>query len=104
MIKLPTLPSLFVDPITTYPPVNEVQMSGLLGLFHQLHKLDWSKVPLLLPDNSSAGKMADELFGGAVICSEYQLFYNAESEINVGGRYARGTDLFIERQTNRRPP
>jgi hypothetical protein len=85
MKKLPKLPSTFKDPITDYPPVNEVQMSGLLGLFHQLHRVEWLRVPLLFPDNSPAGKTADEILGRAVICSEYQLFYNSESEINIWG-------------------
>jgi len=33
---LPKLPPNFVDPITGYAPTNEVQMSGLLGLLHQM--------------------------------------------------------------------
>jgi hypothetical protein len=85
MTKLPELPSNFVDPITGYPPRGEVQMSGLLGLYHQLNSVDWSRVPLLSPDNRSSGRMADELLGRAVICSEYQLFFNSDSEMNVWG-------------------
>jgi len=38
MTKLPLLPSCFVDPLTGYLPRNEVQMSGLLGLYHQSRK------------------------------------------------------------------
>jgi hypothetical protein len=83
--KLPMLPTNFVDPITGYLPRGEAQMSGLLGLFHQLNGVDWSRVPLLTTDNCPSGRMADDLLERAVICSEYQLFCNSESDINVWG-------------------
>jgi hypothetical protein len=82
---LKTLPSRFVDPITGYPPRGEVQLSGLLGLFHQLGRVAWNKVPLLLPTGSPSGRMADELLANAVVCGEYQLFWNSETENRVFG-------------------
>lgn len=69
MLSLPKMPSSFVDPITGYPPNNEVQMSGLLGLFHQLGRIDWSVVPLALPTGETAGIHADELFTNSVVCT-----------------------------------
>jgi len=82
---MPKLPTNFVDPITDYPPSGEVEMSGLLGLFHQLNGVDWSRVSLLSPDNRLTGRMANDLLGNSVMCGEYQLFYNSESEMNVWG-------------------
>ncbi len=83
--KLPKLPTSFVDPITGYPPSDEVQMSALLGMFHQLGRVNWSRVPLCSPDNCLTGSTADNLLQRSVICSEYQLFCNSESETSVWG-------------------
>src|ERR1700721_3048163 len=83
--KIPKFPANFVDPITGYPPSGEVQMSGLLGIFHQLGRVEWPRVPLLSPDNCLSGRTADSLLERSVICSEYQLFCKSESEINVWG-------------------
>jgi hypothetical protein len=83
--RLPKLPTNFVDPITGHRPRGEVQMSGLLGLFHQLNGVDWSGVPLLSPDNCLSGRMADDLLADVVICSEYQLFWNSEAEMSNWG-------------------
>jgi hypothetical protein len=83
--KLPELPAKFVDPITGYPPTGEVQMSGLLGLLHQLGRIDWSMVPLLTPDNNVTNDRADDLFAQSVICSEYQLFCSSRTEMSTWG-------------------
>jgi hypothetical protein len=84
-IKLPSVPSGFADPITGYPPNDEVQMTGLLGYFHQKGSVDWSAVPLLSPDVSLSGRMANEILGQTVICSEYPLFWSSKSELNIWG-------------------
>lgn len=83
--NLPTLPPNFVDPITEYAPTNEVQMSGLLGLLHQMGRVRWETVPLLLPTNELSGSMADEVFAGTLMCSEYQLFWSSDNEMQVWG-------------------
>jgi hypothetical protein len=85
MVVLPTLPSAFVDPITGYPPRGEVEMSGLLGLFHQMGRVDWSKVRLSSVDGDVSTRMSNDLLGGAVVCGEYQLFWDSESERNIWG-------------------
>jgi len=82
---LPELPPAFVDPFTGYAPTNEVQMSGLLGLLHQMERVKWTKVPLLLPSNESSGKTADELFARTIMCGEYQLCRNSEKEMQLWG-------------------
>jgi hypothetical protein len=80
-----SIPNSFADPFTGYPPNGEVQMSGLLGLFHQLGKIVWSKVPLLLLDNKPSGIAAVQLLDGAAVCSEYQLFWSDAAEASVWG-------------------
>lgn len=84
-MKLPKLPDSFKDPITGYAPKDERQMSGLLGYFHQKGRVDWSKVPLLLADKSLSGRTANELLGGALVCSEYPLFWTSKSELDTWG-------------------
>lgn len=84
-VNLPKLPPNFVDPITGYPPTNEVQISGLLGLFHQMGRVRWENVPLFLPTNQPSGIMADELFAGTLMCGEYQLFWSTYNEMQVWG-------------------
>ena len=83
--KLPKFPDQFIDPITGHPPSGEVQMSGLLGLLHQLNRIDWSRVPLLNPDNNVSGRKASDLLAGSVMCSEYQLFCGSEAELQTWG-------------------
>jgi hypothetical protein len=95
---LPKLPATFVDPITGYAPTNEVQMSGLLGLLHQMGRVKWDKVPLLSPHNEPNGKMANELFGLALMCGEYQLFWNSDHEVRVWG--AMPADLIAFSESN----
>lgn len=82
---LPKLPANFIDPITEYAPTNEVQMSGLLGLFHQMGRVRWETVPLLLPTNELSGSMADEVFAGTLMCGEYPLFWGSRDEMRVWG-------------------
>src|SRR5258708_5387072 len=82
---IPHFPPHFVDPFTGYEPTNEGQMSGLLGLFHQMGKVRWEKVPLQLPSNKPSGQMADALFAQTVMGGEYQLFWNSQEEMRLWG-------------------
>lgn len=50
--QIPRLLATFVDPFTRYAPTSEVEMSCLLGLLHQMRRIDWSKVPLLTIDSA----------------------------------------------------
>ena len=93
---LPKLPPNFVDPITGYAPTNEVQMSGLLGLLHQMGSVKWEKVPLLLPNNELSGKMANELLARTMMCGEYQLFWNSDQEMRVWGAMPADLICFSE--------
>lgn len=94
--RLPELPPRFVDPFTGYAPTNEVQMRGLLGLFHQMGRVRWEKVPLLLPSNKPSGQMADAVFAHTVMCGEYQLFWNSDQEIRVWGAMPADLICFSE--------
>jgi hypothetical protein len=79
-------PECFFDPVTTSPPKDEEQLSGLLGLFHQLGRVAWSEVPLWLPTNERAEVMADKLFAQTAVCAEYQLFWISDQEKNSWGQ------------------
>src|SRR6266852_5578438 len=82
---LPKLTPKFVDPITGYAPTNEVQMSGLLGLLHQMGRVKWEKVPLFSPNDGLVGEMANELFARTIMCGEYQLFWSSAREMRLWG-------------------
>jgi hypothetical protein len=100
-----SLPSQFVDPITGLHPSNEVELSALLAVFHQLRKVAWARVKLY-------GKLgepvttADSLFAvDGIVTAEYPLFAESEEHVSVWGAmrvvlaYIRGdrtTLAFIE--------
>jgi hypothetical protein len=91
-----SLPLCFVDPATAGRPQDEEQLSGLLGLFHQLGRISWCDVPLWLPTNERAEAMADTLFTQTVVCAEYQLFSTCAQEKNVWGQM-RADLIFLAR-------
>ncbi len=97
---LEKLGSRFIDPITGYSAANEVQLSGLLGLYHQMGWVDWSNVPLWLLSNEQSGKMAHELLAETTVCGEYQLFWKTAKERDlVGGMPA--DLLFLSKNSQR---
>ena len=84
------IPDVFICPITGVKPTNEVQISGLIGLFWQRNLIDWDKVNLYSAENHKDVKIASELFKkeGLVNC-EYPLFAETADEIkNYGGMTA----------------
>lgn len=83
--QLPSLPTNFADPLTGYRPTGEEQMSCLLGLFHQMNRVDWSRVPLLSPRDRSTALNAHEALGESLVCGEYRLFSNSEEERSIWG-------------------
>jgi len=93
---LPKLPPCFVDPLTGYAPTNEVQMSGLLGFLHQMGRVKWANVPLLLPSNESSGQMAGQLFARTIMCGEYQLFWSSQQEMRLWGSMPADLMCFSE--------
>jgi hypothetical protein len=89
-------PLCFVDPATGYRPRDEVQLSGLLGLFHQLGRVSWPEVPLWLAKNKRAQAAADKLFMETAVCAEYQLFWACDQEKNDWGEM-RADLIFLSR-------
>ena len=81
------IPEYFNDPVTKLAPANEVQMTSLLGLFHQRNLINWQDVNLYKPDNNLSDKKASDLLStdGTLSC-EWSMFAESDEQIQIWGQ------------------
>lgn len=77
------IPSHFIDPMTRLKPTGEVELSALLGLFHNKGLIEWNRVPLYETDNTRTNLMADAIIAKGEFCSEYPLFVKGDLELEI---------------------